>query len=92
MLQERKRGDGTRDAVKTDLLEMGADALLAEGDEERVYGAELGRNLVRAKIKYNGDVHQVEDRINYASFRGKDWSVEGKDRDHQYMTLTLERA
>ena len=93
-LQEFLRGDGTQDAVRATLARTQAAMVATEDSEERMYGSELGRNLVRAKVKYTARVAEVEDRITAARFRGKDWNVRERELSpsYSYITLGLERA
>ena len=91
VLQE-KNDEDMNAITYTDLLQTGAEALSSDADEDEVGGVELGRGTLRARISYTPGVAEVEERIDNAMFRGRQWNVTSKERDHFRMTLGLERV
>ena len=93
ILQRREFDGSNPDAsVSRTLLATGAEVADAAVQEEDVYGSETGRGEIMAKIAYTPKVARLEDDINAATFRRKQWNVVSKVRDHFRMTLGLERA
>lgn len=90
--QELLERDSRGAVAYRDLTTTGGEQVDTRGAEDELGGVETGRGDVRVRIHYTPGIAEIEDMIDAAYYRGRDWNVVDQDRDHFRMTLGLVRT
>ena len=88
-----RRDDSDPNQIKRiELVDIGAEVISTEQDDDALSNVDVGRGNVLARIAYTPRIAAIEDDIDEADFRGKRWQVVSSNRNNHRMTLELTRG